>query len=282
MRIREGARPGHGDDAPGGRPGEASDLELVRTFQSRPHGDPEAAKACEILIRRHEALVWSCVRRYLNGPESAEDLMQVGYMGLMKAINNFDPDVGDNLAAYAKPCVAGEIKRHFRDKRWQIKVHRSAQELRLRIRHAAGELAQHLGRTPRDADMAAYLGVSEAEVAEAHLASQAFQVAYLDAPLNQDDEAGASTSDMIGADDGQLEHFLHMDSVWTHLSEMPDREQKLLMMRFYGNMTQQQIGSELGISQMHVSRLLGHALGYLRERITGIPESGTASGAERV
>ena len=268
MRKREGNWPGHGDEAPGGHPGDASDLELVRIFQSRPHDDPEAARACEILIRRHKPLVASCVRRYLNGPEAAEDLMQVGYMGLMKAINNFDPDVGEILAAYAMPCITGEIKRHFRDKRWQIKVHRSTQELRLRIRNAGGELAQQLRRTPHDADMASYLGVSEAEIAEAHLAGQALQVAYLDAPLRQDDEAGASTSDMIGADDGQLEHFLDMDSVWTHLGELPDREQKLLMMRFYGNLTQQQIATELGISQMHVSRLLARTLAQLREGLT--------------
>jgi RNA polymerase sigma-B factor len=192
--------------------------------------------------------------------------MQVGYVGLMKAINNFDPQVGDSLAAYAQPCVSGEIKRHFRDKRWQIRVRRSTQELRLRIRAVTPDLTQQLARAPSDAELAACLDVGEAEITDAQLASQAFQVASLDAPVDSD--GGTGLADLIGAEDPQLEHALDIDSVWQHCTELPAREQRLLMMRFYGNMTQDQIGAELGISQMHVSRLLSHALAYLRDQIT--------------
>ncbi|HEX5291773.1 MAG TPA: SigB/SigF/SigG family RNA polymerase sigma factor [Streptosporangiaceae bacterium] len=253
------------DGRPAGRePGEQEQLALV---QARPPGDPERDAACEALVTRYANIVRACAARYRDSPESAEDLIQVGYVGLMKAINNFDPEVGDSLAAYARPCVSGEIKRHFRDKRWQIRVRRSTQELRLRIGAATADLTQELSRPPSDAELAVRLGVTEAEVADAQLASQAFQVASLDAPLGSDDGSG-SLAELMGAEDPQLEHALDIESVWKHCAELPRREQHLLMMRFYGNMSQDQIGAELGISQMHVSRLLSHALTYLRDQIT--------------
>jgi RNA polymerase sigma-B factor len=252
-----------------------SDEDLLRLVQHRPGGDPERKAACEILVRRYESIVRSCASRYRATPEPPEDLMQVGYVGLMKAINNFDPDVGDSLAAYAKPCVSGEIKRHFRDKRWQIRVRRPVQELRLRIRAAIPGLTQQLSRSPTDAELATCLGVTEADVTAAQLASQAFQVASLDAPAGPEPDAG-TLADLIGGEDSALEHTLDIESVWTHAAELPPREQHLLMMRFYGNKTQEEIAAEMGISQMHVSRLLRHALTYLRERITDQP--GPASG----
>jgi RNA polymerase sigma-B factor len=227
--------------------------------------------ARETLVRRYEAVVRGCVQPYRSSPEPIDDLMQVGYVGLMKAINNFDPEIGENLAAYARPCISGEIKRHFRDKRWQIRVRRSAQELRLRINAATGELTQRLARTPTCADFARYLQVSEAEIASAQLASQAFQVAYLDGPATPGEDTNGCLADFVGAEDQQIEQMIAMDSVWRHCAELPEREQTLLMMRFFGNMTQNQIAEELGISQMHVSRLLSYALGYLRERIDSLP-----------
>src|SRR5580692_6955412 len=147
-----------------------SDSDLVWTVQSRPKGDPERESACETLVARYQGLVRSCVQRYRDTPESPEELMQVGYLGLLKAINNFDVAVGPSLAAYAQPCVSGEIKRYFRDKRWQVRVRRPVQELRLRIRTATAELTQQLSRPPGDAELAAHLGVTEAEVAAAQLA----------------------------------------------------------------------------------------------------------------
>jgi RNA polymerase sigma-B factor len=248
--------------------GTASDAELAGLMRARPGDDPERREACEELVRRHQAIVRASVQRYRESPEPVEDLMQVAYVGLLKAINNFDPEIGQSLAAYALPCVTGELKRHFRDKRWQIRVHRAAQELRLRIREAVAPLTQQLARRPTDADLAVYLQVSEAEIADAQLASQAFQVAYLDAPIAVDDGTRGQLGELIGAEDPRLEHTVDMESVWKHLADLPVREQNLLMMRFFGNMTQQEIGTELGISQMHVSRLLRHALEYLREQLT--------------
>jgi RNA polymerase sigma-B factor len=245
-----------------------SEQELLHQIRSHPVGDPARQAACEQLVARYDPIVRSCVNRYRNSPEPTEDLMQVGYVGLMKAINNYDPAVGHSLISYALPCVTGEIKRHFRDRRWQIRVQRPAQELRLRIRDATGELSQQLARTPTTADLALHLHVSEEEITDTQLASQVFQLDSLDAPAGHDD-SHLTFADLAGGDDPELGHTVDMQAVWQHCQDLPEREQRMLMMRFYGNMTQTEIGQQLGVSQMHVSRLMRHALGYLRERLNG-------------
>ena len=244
------------------------DPELVKLVQSLPRGSDERKAACEKLVGRYESLVRACAQRYRHSPESAEELMQVGYVGLLKAINNFDPSFGSNLASYAQPCIAGEIKRHFRDKRWHVHVKRSAQELRLELCRARAELTQQLSRAPKDDELVEHLGISHDELQDAQRADLAFQASSLDAPRSTGPDPG-NLADMLGEDDPQLEHTLDMESVWAHWGDLPVREQRLLMMRFYGNMTQAEIGERLGISQMHVSRLLAGALSYLRERVLG-------------
>jgi RNA polymerase sigma-B factor len=254
---------------PAPSPGERSDEALVRLAQSSPHGTDAHDSACEALIVRYEPLVRCCAQRYRRSPESQEELMQVGYVGLVKAINNFDPAVGRNLAAYAQPCISGEIKRHFRDKRWQVHVKRSVQELRQEMRQARAELTQRLARAPRTGELAQHLGVSEAEVIDAERADLMFQASSLDAPRPGDDD-DTSLAELVGAEDPQLEHTLDIQSVWEHWAGLPARQQRLLMMmRFYGNMSQAEIGQRMGISQMHVSRLLAAALDYLRGCIMG-------------
>jgi RNA polymerase sigma-B factor len=252
--------------------GSATDRELLELARSRPAGDPGRDVPCEELVRRYSNIVRGAVARYRDSPESGEDLAQVGYLGLMKAINGFDPDVGESFAAYAAPCVNGEIKRHFRDRRWQVRVQRPAQELRLRIRAAAGELTQRLSRTPTAAELADSLGVSEDQVNDAQLAAQAFQVASLDAPAAAGDDAGPALGDLVGAEDPALERTVELSALWHHYDELPGRQQRMLMMRFWGNMTQAEIADRLGISQMHVSRLLTRALDYLHDKIDGDPE----------
>ena len=140
------------------------DLALVGLVQSLPRASARRMAACELLVSRYEGLVRSCVRRYVRSPVSARDLMQVGYLGLLTAIGHFDPAVGASLAAYARPCVSGELKRFFRDKRWAVRVKRPVQELVLQVREAAGPLAQQLGRTPADSDLARHLGISGDEL----------------------------------------------------------------------------------------------------------------------
>jgi RNA polymerase sigma-B factor len=245
---------------------ELHDAELLTMIRRAPRGSAMRDAACEVLVTRYQPLVRSCVLRYKNSTESHEELMQVGYVGLLKAINNFDPAVGTSLAGYALPCVSGEIKRHFRDKRWQVHVKRSLQELRLELRTAAAELTGKLGRTPADEELARHLNVSNDDVRAARQAELAFQAASLDSPVTAMDGA-ASLADLLGDDDQRLEHVLDMQALWAHWGELPDREQQLLLMRFYGNMTQSEIGAQLGISQMHVSRLLAEALAYLRTHL---------------
>jgi RNA polymerase sigma-B factor len=251
------------------------DRELLRIVRSQPLASPRRGAACELLVSRHRHLVRSCVQRYKRSPEPAEDLMQVGYVGLLKAINNFDPDVGGSLAAYAQPCISGEIKRHFRDKRWQVHVERSMQELVLQVREATRQLTQELGHQPADEELAGHLGISEDDLREARRADLVFQPASLDAPLAGRPDA-ASLADVLGEEDSEVEHTLDMESVATHWDELPRREQKILLLRFYGDMTQAEIGQQLGISQMHVSRLLAHALGYLRQRLLDPGETAPA------
>jgi RNA polymerase sigma-B factor len=245
---------------------ELSDDELLTKVRALPRENELRAAACEILVDRYGKLVRSCVRQYRGSPEPTEDLMQVGYVGLLKAINNYDPEVGTSLSAYAQPCVSGEIKRHFRDKRWQIHVRRSAQELLLELRKANEELTQKLGRGPSEEELAERLGVSADDMQEARQADLVFSAYSLDAPLS-DREDPALLADLLGGDDPAVAHAIDMEAVSAHWDELPEREQRILVMRFYGNLTQTEIGDRLGISQMHVSRLLTRALAHLRSKL---------------
>jgi RNA polymerase sigma-B factor len=248
-----------------------SDDELLVRFRALPRDSHERSVACEILVQRYERLVRSCVRQYRGSPEPVEDLMQVGYVGLLKAIHNFAPSFGSSLSAYAAPCVSGEIKRHFRDKRWQVHVRRSAQELLLELRKATEDLTHSLGRAPTDEELIERLGCGKDDLLEARQADMVFTAYSLDAPLSDKDDP-AQLSDVLGDEDADMEHAIDMEAVSTHWDELPEREQRILVMRFYGNLTQAEIGARLGISQMHVSRLLSRALSHLRSRLLDLPD----------
>jgi RNA polymerase sigma-B factor len=249
-------------------------LDIMRTS---PRASGRRVAACELLVSRHQGLVWSCVRRYMSGPESTEDLMQVGYIGLLKAISNYDPVFCRSLATYARPCISGELKRHFRDKRWQVHVKRPVQELVLEVREATWRLAQELGRMPADSDLTRHLKISGDDLRHAQRAEAAFQSHSLDAPLAG--QRGTSTlADFLGAEDPRLEHMLSMQAVAAHWGELPVREQEILLMRFRDRMTQVQIGQRLGVSQMHVSRLIARALGYLRSHLLDLEGTHPSTG----
>jgi RNA polymerase sigma-B factor len=251
-----------------GPPDGGTDEDLIALVQALPYGSPRRAAAYEELVRRYEFVVKACVRRYRDSPESVEDLMQVGYLGLLKAISKFDPELGPNLTAYAQPCVSGELKRHFRDKRWQVRVHRTSQENMLAVREVRAALTQRLGRSPDDHELAEAAGLTIEELREAGYAEVAFHPYYLDAPVSADEEA-TTFGELLGGDDPGIDLAIDTDALWTHWSTLPQRQQRILAMRFYGNMTQAEIGDRLGISQMHVSRLLDNALTRLRDSLTG-------------
>jgi RNA polymerase sigma-B factor len=253
------------------------DLALLSLVRTLPLASQWRAAACELLVTRYQGLVRSCVRPYRGSPVPTEDLMQVGYFGLLKAISHFDPAAADGagLAAYARPCISGELKRYFRDKRWSLHVDRPMQELLLAVRDATEPLTQQLGRTPADSDMARHLGVSGDRVRQARQAQLAFSPSSLDAP-QADHGATITLADSLGEEDPRLDHMLGMHAVSAHWGELPPREQQILIMDFGDGLTQAQIGQRLGISQMHVSRLRARALGRLRARLFG-PEPRPAS-----
>jgi RNA polymerase sigma-B factor len=192
----------------------------------------------------------------------------VGFIGLLKAISYHDPAYGKGLRAYAVPCIAGEVKRHFWDKRWQVRVTRPVQELLLELRGAIEDLTHEPGRIPDDAGLAARLGVSVQELREARQAADAFSALSLDAPLSGGGDP-AGLVDVLGADGPEVEQALGMEAIASHWEQLPRREQRILAMRYYGNLTQEQIAARLGISQMHVSRLQARALARLRDWLTG-------------
>src|ERR1700722_19371627 len=233
--------PAPGDGIPRETLGGLDDQELLSIVGSPEAASQSRARACELLVARHRSLVYSCVRRYRGSPEPTEDLMQVGYVGLMKAISRFDPAVGTNLAAYAQACISGEIKRPFRDKCWPVHVSRSVQDLVLKARKATSQLTQDLGRAPTQSEMARHLGVSGDDLRDAQQAEIASRPASLDALLAG--QTGTDTlADVLGEEDRGVEDMLGMRSVAAHWGELPVREQNILLMRFHHDMTQAQIG----------------------------------------
>lgn len=239
---------------------------LARLHGLAPH-DAERDRLCEILVDRYSGLVRSCVRRYHDSHEPVEDLMQIGYVGLLKAINNFDAAFGNGLHAYAEPYVTGEIRQHFRDKRWHEGLSRKVQELVLAIRIADERLTQQLGRTPEDTELALRLGVTVESVRDARGAAARGSSYSLDAPLPGSNES-VMFADVLGEEDLEVQRAIDVAAAYAHIDQLPEREQRILALRFYGNLTQSEIGARLGISQVNVSLVLRTALGYLRQCLT--------------
>ena len=211
---------GYRQDLPG-----LADQELLALTASLPRSSQTCAAALDLLVTRYRDLVGSCVRQYSRGPEPTEDLMQVGYVGLLKAINNFDPARGFTLATYARPCIIGELKKHFRDKSWPVHVERPMQELVLQVRDATHRLTQRLGRVPTDSELAGDLGSGAAAIREARRAEFVLRPSSLDEPLSGHSRM-ASLAELLGEEDPQLEHILGMQAIATHWGELPAREQE--------------------------------------------------------
>jgi RNA polymerase sigma-B factor len=268
------------------------DRELLALVGSLPRSSHRRAEAVDLLVARYRNLVRSCAQRYARSSVPIEDLMQVGYVGLLKAINNFDPALGFTLATYATPCITGELKRHFRDKSWPVRVGRPLQERVLEVRQAEQFLTQRLGRMPTDSELASDVGIRDADIREARQAELVLQPLSLDGPTGRQSSV-ASLAELLGEEDPHLEHMLGMQAIATHWAELPLREQQVVVLYYYRGMTQAHIGQQLGLSQMQVSRLLARALGYLRPRLFGriefatdalvapVPRTGTAGAAPR-
>ena len=238
---------------------------LFVELRTLPEGSVERAELRDTLVRMHLPLVEHLARRFRNRGEPLDDLTQVATIGLIKSVDRFDPERGVEFSTYATPTVVGEIKRHFRDKGWAVRVPRRLQELRLSLSQATAELSQQHGRAPTVHELAQRLNISEEDVLEGLESANAYSTLSLDVP-DTDDESPA-VADTLGAEDDALEGVEYRESLKPLLEQLPPREKKILLLRFFGNMTQSQIAQEVGISQMHVSRLLARTLAQLREKL---------------
>jgi RNA polymerase sigma-B factor len=237
----------------------ASTSELLRAYHER--GDLAAR---DRLVEEHLPLVRSLARRYAGRGEPLDDLVQVGSIGLIKAIDRFDLDRGVELSTYAIPTIVGELKRHFRDTGWAVHVPRRLKELSLRLNHAIEEVGTILGRSPTVAELAIEVEAEEEEVIEALDASRAYTAVSLSAPADED---GAVRLDLIGVDEAGYETSEHRAELLPGLQSLDERDRRILRLRFSEGMTQSQIAREVGISQMHVSRLIRRALETMRHEL---------------
>jgi RNA polymerase sigma-B factor len=227
-------------------------------------GSTEWMAIREKLVEMHLPLVEHLARRFRNRGEPLDDLVQVATIGLIKSVDRFDPERGVEFSTYATPTIVGEIKRHFRDKGWAVRVPRRLQELRLSLTSATADLSQRLGRAPTVGELAEQLKLSEEEVLEGLESANAYSTLSLDVP-EQGEQDSPVVADSLGAEDEELEGVEYRESLKPLLAKLPPREKKILLLRFFGNMTQSQIAEEIGISQMHVSRLLARTLAQLRD-----------------
>jgi RNA polymerase sigma-B factor len=206
-------------------------------------------------------------RRFKNRGEPIEDLIQVALLGLLKAVERFDPSRGLEFSTFATPTIVGELKRHFRDKGWAVRVPRRVQELHLRMGTVVNNLSQELGRSPTIPEIAQRAEVSVDEVLEAMEAGRAYRFSSIDAPAGDDDDRAQSpAAAQLGEDDNGLEEVEQRILLSPLIASLPKREQMIIHLRFFRGMTQSEIAARLGISQMHVSRLLARSLAQLRDR----------------
>ncbi|MFH8796444.1 RNA polymerase sigma factor SigF [Streptomyces sp. NPDC017941] len=240
---------------------------LFERLESLEEGTYEYAYVRNTLVELNLALVKFAASRFRSRSEPMEDIIQVGTIGLIKAIDRFELSRGVEFPTFAMPTIVGEIKRFFRDTSWSVRVPRRLQELRLDLAKAGDELAQQFDRAPTVAELAERLGISNDEVIEGMAASNAYTASSLDAQPEEDDSEGA-LADRIGYEDHGLEGIEYVESLKPLIAELPARDRTILSLRFVANMTQSEIGEELGISQMHVSRLLSRTLMRLRKGLT--------------
>jgi RNA polymerase sigma-B factor len=237
--------------------------ELFVEFRDTSTGQARRDGARDALVHLHLPLVEHCARRFRNRGEPFEDLVQVGTIGLIKSIDRFDSDRGVEFSTYATPTIIGEIKRYFRDKGWAIRVPRRLQELRMQIGTSTAELTQTLGRSPTPRELAEHVGCTVEEIVEGIESSNAYSTLSLDANDDAED-GGGSMLDAIGIEDEALEHVEIRESLKPLLDALEPREKRILLLRFFRNKTQTEIAQEIGVSQMHVSRLLSRTLVQLR------------------
>ncbi|GLY53279.1 RNA polymerase sigma factor [Lentzea sp. NBRC 102530] len=216
------------------------------------------------LVTEHLPVAQHIARRFGHRGEPHEDLVQVATVGLINAVDRFDPERGSDFLSFAVPTIMGEVRKYFRDSSWSVRMPRRLKELHLAINAGTSRLSQSLGRAPTPSELAEHLGLSREEIHEGLAAGNAYQSASLDDMLMSEDSS-ISLGSTIGEEDPEIAMIEQREALHPLLEKLPERERKIVIMRFFGNMTQTQIAQKVGISQMHVSRLLAKTLRQLRD-----------------
>ena len=240
---------------------------LLSEYAGLDPDDPRREKLRDPLVTGYQPVAQHIARRFAHRGEPLEDLTQVATVGLINAVDRFTPERGTDFFSFAVPTISGEVRRHFRDQSWSMRVPRRLKDLHVSINAAVAELSQQLGRAPKPSELARRLELPVSEVLEGLEAAQAYRSSSLDEMLSTD-ESGTTLGDLLGAADAELDRVDYQQALQPLLAELPDRERNILMLRFFLNMTQTQIADRVGVSQMHVSRLLARALTKLRGQLT--------------
>lgn len=252
---------------PAKRDGEYGHLvPLLAEYAGMAEDDPRREGLRDKLVEGYLPVARHIARRFSGRGEPMDDLIQVATVGLINAVDRFQPDRGSDFFSFAVPTISGEVRRHFRDQGWSMRVPRRLKDLHVSINGVVAELSQGLGRAPKPSEIAARLDVPVADVLEGLEAAQAYRSSSLDEMLSSA-SGGATLGDLLGEADAELERVEYQQALEPLLSELPERERTILMLRFFRNMTQTQIAEQVGISQMHVSRLLAQTLVKLRQRL---------------
>ena len=237
---------------------------LFAELAALPADHPDRVALRSKLVTGYLPVVQHIARRFAGRGEPVDDLEQAGTVGLLNAVDRFEPDRGIDFLSYAVPTITGEVRRHFRDRTWSMRVPRRLKDLQSAINSAVSQLSQELNRAPRPSEIAARLGIAVEEVVEGLDAQQAYRSTSLDELVSG---ADTSLADTLGSADAELDKVEYRQTLAPLLDELPERERTILVLRFFGNMTQTQIADRVGISQMHVSRLLAQTVAGLRRKM---------------
>ncbi|WP_254849250.1 RNA polymerase sigma factor SigF [Mycobacterium sp. GA-1841] len=239
---------------------------MFRELSELSEDAPAFERQRERIVQRCLPLADHIARRFDGRGEPREDLVQVARVGLVNAVNRFDVEAGSDFVSFAVPTIMGEVRRHFRDNSWSVKVPRRLKELHLRLGAATAELSQRLGRAPTASELAAELDMDREEVVEGLVAGSSYNTLSIDSGGGGDEDAPAIV-DTLGDMDSGLDQIDNRETLRPLLAQLPERERTVLVLRFFESMTQTQIAERVGVSQMHVSRLLAKSLARLRDQL---------------
>ncbi|OBJ63008.1 RNA polymerase sigma factor SigF [Mycobacterium sp. 1423905.2] len=250
------------------RPNEYADVpDMFRELAGLPTDSLEFQRHRDKIVERCLPLADHIARRFEGRGEPRDDLIQVARVGLVNAVVRFDVETGSDFVSFAVPTIMGEVRRHFRDNSWSVKVPRRLKELHLRLGTATADLSQRLGRAPTATELAAELGMDRGEVVEGLVAGSSYNTLSIDSGGGSEDDDARAIADTLGDVDSGLDQIENREALRPLLEALPERERTVLILRFFESMTQTQIAERVGISQMHVSRLLAKSLTRLRDQL---------------